>query len=113
MPSLLIGVRAGQCLGDDPSERPFSLIINTSRDEEFTRKLFSNLNRDILGLPGDNMIIIIDDFDNDDEVQEEGTTGIEPMTIPASATDAPVGGKVDNSDDQGSDQEVDGGDDTG
>jgi hypothetical protein len=103
----------GGASGMTPVSDPSSLIINTSCDEEFARKLFSDLNRDILGPPGDDKIIIINDFDNDDEAQEEGMTGIEPMTVPASATDAPAGGKVDNSDDQGSDQEADGGDDNG
>jgi hypothetical protein len=39
--------------------------------------------------------------------------GVEPMTVLASAVDAPVGTRVDNSDDQGSDQEADGGDNSG
>jgi hypothetical protein len=51
---------------------PSSLVVDTSCDEEFARKLFGVLNRDILGPPGDSKIIIIDDCDNDDEAQEEG-----------------------------------------
>jgi hypothetical protein len=82
------------------------LIVDTSHDEEFARKLFGDLNRDILILPGDGKIIIIDDSDGDDEAQEEGMTGIDP-------TAAPAGARVANSDDQGSDQEADGGDDSG
>jgi hypothetical protein len=31
-----------------------SLIADTSRDEEFTRKLFGDLNHDVLGSPGDS-----------------------------------------------------------
>jgi hypothetical protein len=79
---------------------PSSLVVDTSRDEEFARKLFGDLNRDILGLPGDGKIIIIDD--SDDDAQEEGTAGIDPTVIPASAVDAPAGARVANSDDQGS-----------
>jgi hypothetical protein len=92
---------------------PSSLVVDTSRDEEFTRKLFGDLNRDILGPPGDGKIIVIDDSDNDNDAQEEGTAGIEPTTVPASTADAPAGARVANSDDQGSDQEVDGGDNSG
>jgi hypothetical protein len=92
---------------------PSSLVVDTSHDEEFTRKLFGNLNHDILGPPGDGKIIIIDDSDDDDDAQEEGTAGIDPTAVPASATDAPAGARVANSDDQGPDQDADGGDDSG
>jgi hypothetical protein len=43
-----------------------SLVVDTSHDEESSRKLFRELNRDILGPPGDGKIIIIDDSDDDD-----------------------------------------------
>jgi hypothetical protein len=86
------------------------LVVDTSHDEEFARKVFGDLNRDLLGPLGDGKIIIIDDSDDDDEAQEEGMAGAEPTAVPASAADAPTGTKVDNSDDQGSDQEADGGD---
>jgi hypothetical protein len=91
---------------------PSSLVVDTSRDEEFTRKFFCDLNRDILEPSGDGKIIIINDFDDDEEAQEEGTTGVDPTTVPASATDAPAGTSVTNSDDQGSEQEVNGGSDS-
>jgi hypothetical protein len=94
----------GSASGTTPVSGPSSLVVNTSRDEEFTRKLFGDLNRDILGPPDDGKIIIIDDSDDDDEAQEEGTTGIKPMTVLASAADAPAGSRVANSDYQGSDQ---------
>jgi hypothetical protein len=106
-----------QCLsrampqGATPVSGPSSLVVDTSRDEEFARKLFGELNRDILEPPGDGKIIIIDDFDN--EAQEEGMTDIDPTAVPASAADAPTGSSVANSDDQGSEQEVDGGGDSG
>jgi hypothetical protein len=48
------GSTSGTTLVSDPS----SLVVDTSRDEEFTRKLFCDLNCDILGLPGDGKIII-------------------------------------------------------
>jgi hypothetical protein len=92
-----------------PVSGPSSLVVGTSRDEEFVRKLFGDRNRNILGPPSDSKIIIIDDSD-DDEAQEEGTAGVDPTTVPASAADAPTGTRVDNSDNSGSDQEADGGD---
>jgi hypothetical protein len=88
------------------------LVVDTSRDGEFTRKFFGDLNRDILGPSGDGKIIIIDNSDNDDEAQEEGTTDIDPTAVPASAAEAPAGTSVTNSDVQGSEQEVDGGSDS-
>jgi hypothetical protein len=102
------GGASGATLVNSPS----SLVVDTSRDEEFTRKLFGDLNRDILRPPGDGKIIVIDDSDDDDEAQEVGTTGIDPTAVPASAVDAPVGTSVTNSDDQGSEQKVDGGSDS-
>jgi hypothetical protein len=98
----------GSALGLTPVSSPSSLVVDTSHSEEFGRKLFGDLNSDILRLPGDGKIIIINDSDDDDEAQEEGTTGIEPTTVPASFTDAPAGARVANSDDKGSDQEADG-----
>jgi hypothetical protein len=98
--------------GTTPVSGPSSLVVDTSRDEELARKLFNDLNRDILGPPDDGKIIIIDDSD-DDETQEEGTIGIEPTTVPASDADAPAGTGVNNSDDLGFDQEVDDGDNSG
>jgi hypothetical protein len=39
------------------------LIPDTSRDEEFTRRLFGDLNCNILGSPSDGNIIILNDSD--------------------------------------------------
>jgi hypothetical protein len=99
---------------------PSSFIVDTSRDAKLGKKLFGDLNRDILGPPGDGKIIVLDDFDDDVEAQEEKTVGIESTVAPAStdpalsaptsADDAPAGAKIGNSVDQGPDQEVDGGD---
>jgi hypothetical protein len=106
-------LKQGSASGMTRVSGPSSLVIDTSRDEEFTRKLFGDLNRDILRPPGDGKIIIIDDSNDDDEAQMEGTDGAEPMAVPTSAADALAGTWVDNSDDQGSDQESDGGDNCG
>jgi hypothetical protein len=43
------------------------LISHTSRDEEFTKRLFGDLNRDVLGLLGDGKIIILSDSDEEEE----------------------------------------------
>jgi hypothetical protein len=47
------------------------LIADVSRYEEFTRRLFGDLNRDFLGPPGDGKIIILSDSDKEEEVDEE------------------------------------------
>jgi hypothetical protein len=96
------------------------LIPDILRDEKFIKKLFGDLNRDVLGPPGDDKIIILSDSDEEEEeVREEKTTDTEAATTsatvnPAStastdADDAPAGVKNDNSDDRTPDQEADGG----
>jgi hypothetical protein len=103
----------GSASGMTPVSGPSSLVVDTSCDEKFARKLFGDLNHGILGPPSDGKIIIIDDSDDDDEAQEGGSAGIELTTVPDSIVDASTGARVDNSDDQGSDQEADGGDNSG
>jgi hypothetical protein len=100
-----------------------NFIADNSRDAELAKKLFGELNCDILGPLGNSKIIVLDDSNEENEAQEEKTTGIESMTASAStnpassaltnADDAPTGAKIDNSDDQGPDQETDGGDGSG
>jgi hypothetical protein len=81
------------------------LINDVSRDEELARRLFGDLNRDVLGPPGDGKIIILSDSDEKEEdVREEKTTGTEdeatsavvnPASIAsADADDAPTGVKM-------------------
>jgi hypothetical protein len=95
------------------------LITDVSRDEEFTRRLFGDLNRDILGLPDNGNIIILSDFDEEEEeVHAEQTTSIKDAatsaavnpasTASANADDAPTRMKNDNSDDHTPDREADG-----
>jgi hypothetical protein len=93
----------GNASGKIPMLDPFSFIVDTSHDEELTRKLFGDLNHDILGPPGDGKIIILDDSNNDDKAQEEKTADIESTTAPASADDAPAKVRIGNSDDHGPD----------
>jgi hypothetical protein len=103
----------GNASGKIPMLNPSSFIVDTSRDEELARKLFGDLNRDILGPPGDGKIIILNDSDDDDGAQEEKTIDIESTASPASVDDAPAEARINNSDDQGPNQEVDGGDNNG
>jgi hypothetical protein len=103
----------GNASGKIPMLNPSSFIVDTSHDEELARKLFGDLNRDILGPPGDGKIIILNDSDDDDGAQEEKTIDIESTASPASVDDAPAEARISNSDDQGPNQEVDGGDNNG
>jgi hypothetical protein len=90
-----------------------NFIADTSRDTEFARKLFGDLNRDILEPPGDDKVIILDDSDEEKDAPDEKMTGtklaatyvaVNPVpTASTVADDTPEGVKNDNSDDQGSD----------
>jgi hypothetical protein len=81
------------------------LIPDILWDEEFAKKLFGDLNHDILGPPGDSKIIILSDSDEDqEEVCQEHTTDTEIVatsaivnpasTAPTDADDAPTGVKM-------------------
>jgi hypothetical protein len=63
-------------------------FADTSRDEELARKLFGDLNRDILGPPGDGKIIILSDSDDEDEAHEDAAVNAE--AAPPSAVNSPV-----------------------
>jgi hypothetical protein len=96
-----------------------NFIVDTSCDVKLAKKLFDDLNRDILGPPHDGKIIFLDDSDEENEAQEAKTAGIESTVASASSdlgssaptitNDGPTGAKIDNNDDQGLDQEGDGG----
>jgi hypothetical protein len=103
----------GNASGKSPMLDPFSFLADTSHDEKITRKLFGDLNCDILRLPGDGKIIILDDSDDDGEAQEGTTIEIESTAAPASADDAPAEARIDNSDDQGPNKDADGRDPRG
>jgi hypothetical protein len=93
------------------------LIPNTSWDAEFTRRLFGDLNRDVLGSSGDGKVIILSDSDEEEEAREEtaATTDATPSTAvkspapTASAIEAdedPKGMQDDNSDGLALDREI-------
>jgi hypothetical protein len=85
-----------------------NLIAATSHDFEFAQRLFGEINRAVLGPPGDDKIIVLSDSD-EEEVHEEKITGVEDVsasaavnpasTASADADDAPARVKNDNSDD--------------
>jgi hypothetical protein len=58
------------------------LIPDTSWDEEFAKRLFGDLNHDVLRLPGDGNTIILSDTD-EEEVREEDA--IDAEATPSSA----------------------------
>jgi hypothetical protein len=63
-------------------------FADTSRDEELARKLFDDLNRDILEPLGDGKIIVLSDSDDEDEAHEDVTVNAE--AAPPSAVNVPV-----------------------
>jgi hypothetical protein len=65
------------------------LIADVSRDEEFARKIFGDLNSDILGLPGDGKVIILSDSDEEEEeMREEKTIDAEDAATSAAVNHA-------------------------
>jgi hypothetical protein len=64
------------------------IIPYTLRDEEFARRLFGDLNHDVLGPPGDGKVIILGDSDEEEEVCEEDATNAE--VAPSSAVKSPT-----------------------
>jgi hypothetical protein len=96
-----------------PSEE--GSVADTSRDEEFTRKLFGDLNRDILGPPGDGKIIVISDSDDEDETHEDAAVNTEaaPPSAANSADSPTSASDVDETPDGVSDDNANGGDEAG
>jgi hypothetical protein len=74
------------------------LIPYTSQDEEFTRKLFGNLNRSVLGPPGDGKVIILSDSDEEEEVCEEHATDTEAALSSAMKSLTPTASVDDTND---------------
>jgi hypothetical protein len=82
-------------------------LPDTSRDEEFARRLFGDLNHGLLGPADDDNVIILSDSEEEEEVHEEDITNAEAappfamnsLTPTVSAADAPEWVQDDNSDD--------------
>jgi hypothetical protein len=96
-----------------PSEE--DSVADTSWDKEFARKLFGDLNRDILGPPGDGKIIVISDSDDEDETHEDAVVNAEAAPpSDANSVDSPTSASdVDKTPDGVSDDNADGGDEAG
>jgi hypothetical protein len=90
-------------------------VADTSRDEELARKLFGDLNRDILGPPGDGKIIVLSDFDDEDEAHEDAAVNAEAAPpSAANSVDTPTSApNADETPDGVPDDNADGGDKAG
>jgi hypothetical protein len=90
-------------------------FADTSRDEELARKLFGDLNRDILGPPGDGEIIVLSDSDDEDEAHEDATVNAEAAPpSAANSADTPTSAPdADETPDGVQDDNTDGGDEVG
>jgi hypothetical protein len=88
-------------------------VADTSRDEKLARKLFGDLNRDILGPPGDGKIIVLSD--SEDEKPEDAAVNAEAAPFStANSTDSPTSAPdADETPDGVSDDNADGGDEAG
>jgi hypothetical protein len=53
-------------------------IADTLKDAEFARRLFGDLNCDVLGPPDDAKVIFVSDSDEEEEVHEETTADAAP-----------------------------------
>jgi hypothetical protein len=95
----------------DLSSNEEDLIPDTSRDEEFNKRLFGDFNREIFELPDDDKVIVLSDSDEEKEVCEEDAADTEAtpssvvlsltLTVSAADTDdAPEGVKDDSNDDR-------------
>jgi hypothetical protein len=63
-----------------------NFIADTSHNAELAKKLFGDLNHDILGPPGDGKVIILDDFDEENEAPNGKTVGTELAATSAAIT---------------------------
>jgi hypothetical protein len=66
------------------------LLPDTSWDEEFARRLFGDLNRGVLGPPGDGKVIILSDSDEEEEVCDEAAANAEVASYSAVKSRAPI-----------------------
>jgi hypothetical protein len=90
-------------------------VADTSRDEELAGKLFGDLNRDILGPPGDGKIIVLSDSEDEDETHEDAAVNAEAAPpSAANSADSPTSApNADDTPDGVPDDNADGGDEAG
>jgi hypothetical protein len=90
-------------------------FTDTSRDEELAKKLFGDLNRDILGPPGDGKIIVLSDSVDEDEMHEDAAINTEaaPPSAANSADSSTFAPDADETPDGVPDDNADGWDEAG
>jgi hypothetical protein len=90
-------------------------VADTSRDEELARKLFGDLNRDILGPLGDGKIIVLSDSDDEDGTHEDVAVNAEAAPpSAANSADSPTSAPdADDTPNGVSDDNAGGGDEVG
>jgi hypothetical protein len=90
-------------------------LSNISRDEEFARRLFGELNRRLLGPPSDGNVIILSNFDEEEEACEEVTVDAEaaPPSIVNSLAPTVSTNDADDAPDEVQDDSSEGGDKAG
>jgi hypothetical protein len=67
-----------------------NLIADVSQDEDFARRLFGDLNRDILGSSSNGKIIILNDSNKEEEVRGEKVIDAEATPPSAARSPAPT-----------------------
>jgi hypothetical protein len=82
----------------DLSSNKEDLFLNTTWDEEFTRKLFNDLNRGLLGPLGDGNIIVLSDSNEEEEACEEAATAADAAPPSVVKSPAPTASTADADD---------------
>jgi hypothetical protein len=80
------------------SEEEEDVFPETSRDEEIARNFFGNLNRGLLGPPGDSNIIILNDCDEEEEMHGDDHADAEAMPSSTKNSLTPTVSAVDDND---------------
>jgi hypothetical protein len=93
------------------SDEEEDFFADIARGAEFAKRLFGELNRDLLGLPGDGKVNVISDSDEEEEARVETITDVEatPSTV-AGKSSTPASSAADADEDSGK-MQVDSSDD--
>jgi hypothetical protein len=75
------------------------LIPDTTWDEEFAKRLFSDLNRDVLGPPSDSKVIVLSDSDEEEEAHEKTITDANATPSAAMKSPSPTASTADADED--------------
>jgi hypothetical protein len=76
-------------------------FTDASWDAEFARRLFGDLNHDLLGLPSDGMVIVLSDFDEEEEVREETAANADAASSDVVKSSTPAASVTDADEDSG------------